>query len=40
MYEDLTIQEIINTFKHTHNGKSLGIDKITNFWHIFVRWSR
>ena len=32
MYEDITIEEIINTLKRTHKWKSLGIDKMTNFW--------
>ena len=28
MYEDITTEKIINTFKHTHKWKSSGIDKI------------
>ena len=30
MYKDITIKEIINRLKHTHNWKSPGIDKITD----------
>ena len=32
MYKDITIKAIINTVKRTHKWKSLGIDKITNYW--------
>ena len=36
MYEDITIEEIINTLKLKHKWKSLGIDKIPNFWHYHL----
>ena len=31
MNKDITMEEIINTLKHTHKWKS-EIDEITNFW--------
>ena len=33
MYEDITIEEIINAYKRTYKWKSPGIDKITNKSH-------
>ena len=32
MYEDITIDEIINTLQRADKYKSPGINKITNFW--------
>ena len=32
MNEYITIEEIIDTFKRSHNWTSPGVDKITNFW--------
>ena len=36
MYEDITIEEIIDTLKCKHEWKLPIIDKVTSFWQLYL----